>query len=53
MGFGVGSCLTFSTLVHELFPAASRDQSILKCFIHSDIHITSSGKKKSLLEPAL
>lgn len=41
--FGMGLFLTFSTLEHELFPEASRDQSILKCFIHSDIHITSSG----------
>lgn len=43
IGFGRGSCLTFSTLVHELFPEASRDQSVLKSFIHSDIHTTSSG----------
>lgn len=43
IGFGMGLCLTFSTLVHELFPEASRDQSVLKCFIHSDVHVTSSG----------
>lgn len=43
IGFGRGLCLTFSTLVRELFPEASRDQSVLKSFIHSDIHTTSSG----------
>lgn len=43
IGFGMGLCLTFSALVHELFPEASRDQSVLKCFIHSDVYVTSSG----------
>lgn len=40
---GFGLCLIFSTLVCELFPEASRDQAILKCFIHSDSCITSPG----------
>lgn len=43
IGFGRALCLTFSTLVRELFPEASRDPSVLKSFIHSDIHTTSWG----------